>query len=287
MTAHEPEPVPNFDAAAGPAPVAGPAGPEPVDAGAVLFPAESLRAATLPDQADAIASTLGYKNSIKQEGAQPVGEFGVTRPVYAFEPPGPHADQAAGTFTVTGTVVAQITYQITTTSGRTDIASDADPDITQQNYRTVASDLTPSPTTTTVTPGGAVALYKGQPPRTRFWAADLTVNHELVHAGEDVTFGQEGVTIAQNWFNRQTAATYDDVGALLNRVTPMVVRHVDAKMALPGRELRAYDRGAADYRARAQAIKRKGDANGYAPPAPAPRAPNAPSPPARKEPAPG
>jgi hypothetical protein len=50
---------------------------------------------------------------------------------------------------------------------------------------------------------------------------------------------------------------------------------VDAAMALPGREIRAYADGAPDYLARAQAVKSKGDAKGYVP---QPAAPPAPSP---------
>lgn len=251
--------------------------PGPGEGEAVLFPADGLTSVALPEQWDKIASTFGYKSSITQKDPPPgPGEFGVTRPAYVFESPGPSATQRAGTFDVTGTIVAQITFQVAGGT-RTDIASDSDPDITQTNYPTVVSDLTPSPTAVST---GGINRYKNQPPRLHYWARDLTIKHECFHADEDVKFGREGVTLAQEWLNKQTARSYDDVGALLNRVTPIVAKRVETAMALPGREVRAYDDGAPHYLARAQAIKRKGDAKGYAAKPPATRGSG--SPPAAK-----
>jgi len=267
--------------------------PEPEE-GIFHFSADELQSVALPEQSDKIASTFGYKSSIAQKDPPPdPGEFGTTRPVYAFEKPGPSAIQNAGTFNVTGTIVADITFQVAGPN-RTDIASDIDPDITQQNYPTIVSDLTPSPAAVN---SRGLSLYKNQPPRTKFWAEDLTIKHECFHADEDVKFGRQGVTLAQDWLDKQTARTYDEVGVLLNKVTPIIARKVDTEMALPGRELRAYAKGAPDYVARAQAIKRKGDAKGYvpkppatrtpsSPPAATPKAPSKPPAPARNEPDP-
>lgn len=296
MSADEREPAMDFEAQATQTPIAPLAGSiaEPVDGETVLFPTEGLQSVTLPGQSDKIESAFGYKSSIKPTAApRKPGKFGETNPYFAFEKPGPSATQTAGTFKVTGTIEARITFWVDS-GGRTDIASDSDPDITQHNYPTVVSDLTPSPKAVN---SGGLKLYKNQPPRTKFWAEDLTIKHEGFHADENVKFGQEGVTLAQNWLNKQTARTYDDVGALLDRVNPMIAKKVDTEMALPGRELRAYDDGAPDYLARAQAVKRKGDANGYvpkppapqapsSPPAATPKAPSTPSAPARNEPAP-
>jgi hypothetical protein len=241
---------------------------------AVLFPASMFESIAIPGQSDTISSTFAYKDNINsvRPPANP-GGFGETNPFYKFEAPGPTAIQSAGNFDVTGTILADIPYWVAGGT-RTDIASDNDPDITQTNYPTVVSDLTPAPRTMK---SGGLDLYKGQPPRTKFYAHDLTVKHELFHADEDVKFGQEGVTMAQNWLNRQTASDYPGVGALLNRINPIISGHVVRKMALPGRELRAYGNGAPDYTARAQAIKTKGDAKGYVPTPPTPKAPVAPT----------
>ena len=269
MSADEREPTMDFEAQPTQAPIAPLEGSiaEPVDGETVHFPAEGLQSVALPGQSDKIESAFGYKSSIKQTAApRKPDKFGETNPYFAFEKPGPSATQTAATFKVTGTIEAKITFWVDG-GGRTDIASDSDPEITQGNYRTVASDLTPSPKAVN---SGGLKLYKNQPPRTKFWAEALTIKHEGFHADEDVKFGQEGVTLAQNWLNGQTARTYDDVGALLNQVNPIIAKKVDKEMALPGRELRAYAHGAPDYLSRANAIKRKGDANGYVPKSPAP-----------------
>ena len=145
---------------------------------------------------------------------------------------------------------------------RADIASDSDPDITQANYPDVVKDLTPSPNAVNTR---TVKLMKNQPPRTRFWAKDLTIDHETFHADEDVKFGQEGTALAQQWLNTRTANTYEQVWAHLPNAIQMVATHVDIAMSYPGRETRAYNDGAPAYTARAQAIKTKGERRATSP----------------------
>jgi hypothetical protein len=106
--------------------------------------------------------------------------------------------------------------------GRTDIASDSDADINQGNYPKVVSDLTPN-----------VNDLNGRPPRDKFWAEDLTEKHERKHAGEDVTFGQAGTTLADKWLNRQTAATIDEVKAKVAQALEIVRQKVDNEMKPP------------------------------------------------------
>ena len=161
--------------------------------------------------------------------------------------------------------------------GRTNIASESDPAITQANYPAVVKDLTPP--AAAVNQGG-LALMKHQPPRTRFWAEDLTIKHERFHCAEDQRFGGQGVRSAQNWLNTQTAANDNALFALLPRVIGKVGDVVKTGMAVPAAEQRAYDDGAPSYAARAQAIKRKGDARGYVPQPPAPNQQGSASPPA-------
>lgn len=233
---------------------------EPLDSETVHFPAEILQSAAITGQSDSISSTFEYKSSINQIAApSSPGQFGKTQAYFQFEKPGPSAIKEDNTFKVTGTIEAKIEYWVDG-GGRTDITSDSDPAITQRNYQTIVKDLTPSPNAVN---SGGQNLYKNQPPRTKFWAEDLTIKHEAFHADENKLFGQQGLTIAQNWLNGQTAKSYDDVGGLLNQVNPKIAKKVDTEMALPDRELRAYADGAPDYLARAQAVKRKGDAKGY------------------------
>ena len=245
------------------------------------FPDIVLPSLGVPQQTDAISSSLAYQSKISQDGAVEPGEFGTTTPQYRLLEP--HADLKDRVYYLTGTVDAQIAFQVDGRN-RTDIASETDPDITQANYPDVVKDLTPSPAA--VNQGGK-KLFKNQPPRERFWAEDLTIKHECFHADEDVKFGREGTTVAQNWLNRQTAQSLDDVGKLIQPAIDMVTATVRMKMAYPAREERAYNAGAPAYASRAQAIKRKGDAKGYVPPPPAPKTPApAPKTPAPKTPAP-
>jgi hypothetical protein len=232
----------------------------------VAFPGTIAPSFVLPPQSDRVASTLTYKSQISGDGPAPdPGDFGTTRPFFTMTDRYALLDK--GVYTVTATVTADVKFGVTS-GNRKNIASDSDANITQTNYPDVVRDLTPSPTAVH-RPG--LDLFAGQPPRTHFWAEDLTIVHERVHADEDVMFGGQGVVIAQNFLNAQTANSYDDVGRLFQPALNQVVAKVDKEMAFPGREERAYSRGAAAYRDRAQAIKRKGDARGYVPqPAPTP-----------------
>ena len=219
----------------------------------VRLPDIALSPAGAIEQTDAIASALAYNSSVTQAGAQP-GGFGVTLP-YTHAISGITVTRAAGTFTVAATVDNPITFQVRTTTGpdgQLDIAADTDSDITATNYPTVVSDLTPD-----------MSDLNGRPPRATFFARDLTVRHERFHADEDVVHGQSGVTLARNWLNTQTAGSVADVNALLAQVPARVAATVDAAMAYPGREERAYADGAPLYLARANAIKTKGDAGQY------------------------
>jgi hypothetical protein len=175
---------------------------------------------------------------------------------------------------VTGDIRGAITYQVTN-SGRTDIASESDPSINQTNYPRIVADLTPPPAP--VVHAGR-RFMKNQPFRDHFYARDLTVRHEIFHCREDVRFGGQGVQAAQSWLNSQTANSDRELLAMLPGIITRIGNAVTAGRAVPADEQRAYDDGAPLYLARAQAIKRKGDTNGYAPrPAPAP-APQTPAP---------
>jgi hypothetical protein len=70
--------------------------------------------------------------------------------------------------------------------------------------------------------------------------------------------------MAQAWLNSQTAGSVAAVNALLGQVPGRVADVRRAAMTYPGREERAYADGAPLYLARANAVKKKGDANGYA-----------------------
>lgn len=221
---------------------------------------EDGQAVRLPDivlapnltETDPIASALTYAPTITQSGT--AAPFGETLP-YTFTMSAIAVTPSAGTFNVTATVDNPITFQVNS-GGNTDIPSDTAPAITQANYATVASDLTPN-----------MGDLNGRPPRTRFWAEDLCIRHERFHCTDGIPHARSGVTLAQNWLNGQTAADVAGVNTLLGQVPARVIATRSAAMTYPGRENRAYGDGAPSYLARANAIKTKGDANGYAPPA--------------------
>ncbi len=247
---------------------------------AVLFPDVVSPSTPVPSQSDSgLSSSFKYTSAItKTNDAPDPGDFGTTRPNYkiAHVAAVPHAQS----FDVTGDINADITFSVTSL-GKKNIASDSDPNITQTNYPDVVKDLTPSPATVTRSGG---TIYKNQPPRNQFWAEDITIKHERFHADEDVSFGQQGVTAAQNWMNTQRVAKIDDIALLIQPTIDKVRDTVVVAMALPGRELRAHAFTASTYSNRAQAIKRKGDAKGYVPQPPA-TPPPAPQPPAQQPPA--
>jgi len=197
-----------------------------------------------------IASTLTYNPSIAQSGPPP-SPFGETKP-YTHTVTNISVMLKDGAYRVTANVDNPITFQVNG-GGNVDIDSETDPDITNSNYPTVVSDLTPDMTDQ----GGA-------PPRTHFWAEDLTIRHERFHADENAVYGRAGVVAAQAWLNSQTAATVADVRDLVNAVPARVAATVDASMAFPAREERAYRDGAPLYLERANAIKAKGEGGEYA-----------------------
>ena len=224
------------------------------------------------EHTDAISSQLRYVSSITQTGPAPP-EFGLTQ--YLFTPENfsithqaasagtPAGSGSAGTpatpatYIVTGDIRNTITFQVAGHS-RANIASKDAPAITQTNYPKVVSDLTPS----AAAHGG---LMKNQPPRTQFWAEDLTIRHERFHCAEDQRFGGPAVSAAQAWFNRQTANSGDQLLDAARGIMPQISAEMAKQRGAPADEERAYDDGAPLYAARAQAIKAKGDAHGYVP----------------------
>ncbi len=242
---------------------------KPEEGETVLF--STLPAREVPAQWDAIKTTLTYDPTINpiRPPASPT-KFGQTDTRIEVNKSSGRPEN--GAFLVELVVENVITFWVAGLT-RKNIASDTDPNITQANYPTVVSDLTPAPTAVHT---GGWDLLKNQPPRSQFWAEDLTIKHERFHADENEKFGREGAIAARDWLDGQTAQTLDQVEALVSRAATMVAQHITAAMAPPAVEQRAYDAGAADYTARAQAIKTKGDAMGYVPRPPASQAPSSP-----------
>lgn len=192
---------------------------------------------------DAVAGTITFSPSINQSGA--VNPFGATT-WSTFNITGQTVTAATGTFTASFTLENPITYNVD--SPKTSIASETDPALTNTNYPTAASDLTPN-----------MSRQGGKPPRTRFWARDLTLRHERFHSDERSRLNREGAVQAQAWLNTQTAGSVADVSALIAQVPGRVITASQAAVGtLDEKESRAYGDGAASYKARADAITAKG-----------------------------
>lgn len=205
------------------------------------------------EKTDAISGAFTYSGSIARGGAQPTG-FGVTRS-FGSKLTGVTVKADAGTFTVKGTFEHPITYQVRTSTGpdgQVDIASETDSDITKDNYATVASDLTPN-----------MGDLNGRPPRTKFWAEDLTLRHELVHAEDDKKNGPAAMATAVTWLSTQTAANIEEVKTALRGMAGKFSSALLAALSTEDGEKHAYGDGAPSYKARADAIKDKGAKGDY------------------------
>lgn len=205
------------------------------------------------EKTDAVNGAFTYSGTIARGGAAPSG-FGVTRS-FSSRLTGVTITPNAGTFDVSATFEHPITYQVrsgTGPSGQVDIASDSDPDITAANYATVAADLTPN-----------MSDLNGRPPRTQFWAEDLTLRHELVHANDDLANGPGAMATVTTWLNGQTATDAAGVQTLLNALPGRFATALLAALSTEDGERHAYGDGAPAYRARADAISAKGGRGEY------------------------
>jgi hypothetical protein len=237
---------------------------EPPDLADIVEPAEgqTVRIPNIDPQlppapfADAIASAIAFNPTVTQAAGDPAGagEFGVTD-ASSFALSGITVTPSAGKFQVQARLDNPITFNVRTGAGPTgqkDIPSVTAAAITKANYPDVSGDLTPD-----------MSDLGGRPPRTEFYARDLTIVHERFHATDSQRFSRAGVNLEQNRLNAATAASVADVQALLAQVPGRVRTAMFAGMPYPAREERAYGDGAAAYTARADAIFAKGQKDGY------------------------
>jgi hypothetical protein len=246
---------------AGGASVAAPAATEPGSQEAA-GPEEEITV-SLPDievpalasvaKTDAVNPGFSYSGSIERGGAAPAG-FGVT---HSFDSrlTGVTTTLKRRVYKVKATLEHPIKWEVrsgTGPDGQVDIASDTDADITDLNYGDVVSDLTPDMTD-----------LNGRPPRNDFWAEDLTIRHEKVHAADDKRNGPGAMRVTSRWLSRQTAASVADVTTLLGEIPDRFAAALLAALSTEAGEEHAYGDGAPSYKRRAKAIKKRGDAGKY------------------------
>ena len=216
---------------------------EPEDGAKVALPdLVTPQQLALPDT-DSVAGTITYSPTINQSGT--VDPFGAT--TWAnFNITGTTVTPGTGSFAAAFTLKNPITYNVS--SPKISIADENDAALTNANFGTAASDLTPN-----------MSRQNGKPPRTQFWARDLTLKHERFHSDERSRLNRAGATQAQTWLSAQTAGSVADVQALIAQVPGRVITASQAAVGtLDEKESRAYGDGAPSYQARADAIRTKG-----------------------------
>ncbi|MCB0208686.1 MAG: LysM peptidoglycan-binding domain-containing protein [Anaerolineae bacterium] len=206
---------------------------------------------------DTISTSLTYTPTIERGGPAPGGtEFGVTNSSASLT--GVRIVPSPGVYHVSGELVLKIQWEArsgTGPGGQIDIQDENDPDVKACNYQLVASDLTPD-----------MSSDNGRPPRTEFWAEDLTIRHELFHASDQraLSWGPQRVTAIENWLNSQTATSATEIrDTLLSQALAEGQRVFNALASAPAAEGDAYGDGAPLYQARADAVKAKGDVGDY------------------------
>lgn len=224
-------------------------------------PAPAAGTTTMPDlggepvisNLDSIAPTITFAGGITQGGTVGASDFGTTNSSPSLQ--NITITQASGVFTVSATFSLTTTWDTrkgTGPNGEVNIMSASSPALTTANYPTAVTDLTPN-----------MSDLGGRPPRTQFWAQDLTERHEKVHAADHQKTGKAGLALALAWLKTQTATTEAEVRTLLTSARDRIIAHIVANGAGNTGEIHAYSDGAASYKARADAIKAKGDKKGY------------------------
>lgn len=223
--------------------------------GPITIPDIEIPALSEIERTDAVKAKFKYSGSITRSTDTPsAGNFGETLS-FDSKLTGITVTPKSKTFEVSATFEHPIIYKIrsgTGPAGQVDIASETDGDITKTNYPTVVSDLTPDKSD-----------LNGRPPRTKFWAEDLTVRHELVHAKDDKGNGPGAMTTVTAWLNGQTAKDVGEVTTLLGALPGRFATALLAALSTEDGEKHAYGDGADAYNARAKAVKKKGDKGDY------------------------
>lgn len=249
--------IPRGEQAGGPEPTGGqPVAPtgEPAPGEEASTTLGDLPAEPMISNQDKVSPSISFTGAITQGGvALTATEFGkcVSLPTLKNIT----LTRRKGAIKVTADYELKTTWDTmkgTGPSSQVNLADEDSPALTAANYPTAVSDLTPD-----------VSSEGGRPPRTQFWAQDLTERHEKRHARHHQREARTGLKAALKWLGKQTATTGPEVSTLLQTMQQKITAYVIANaIGLPG-ELVAYADGVSSYKARAKAIKAKGDKGGY------------------------
>jgi hypothetical protein len=205
---------------------------------------------------DKITPWLGYSGTVKTGAVPGATEFGVTWPGnMTLKGIKVRKIPMMARFLVSATLEQELKWGVrsgTGPTGEVNIGSILSSNLTQANHKQAASDLTPDP-----------ADLNGRPPRTQFWAQDITEQHEKFHADDCVSRGPGAVGVASTWLGTQAAADKAGVQTLLAEVPDRAFTAIMAAMAFPAREERAYGDGSGAYSRRVAGIKALGKIGAY------------------------
>lgn len=223
--------------------------PEEVPEGGQISLPDMTMPAMETTETDTVSASLSFSATIANSGA--VNPFGATTWA-TFNITDIKVKKGKSSYAASFKVKNPITYNVAA-GGRTDIRSATDPALTAANHATAASDLTPN-----------MADLGGRPPRTQFWAQDLTLRHERFHSRERKRLNGAGAKQAKTWLAGQTANSAADVQALIAQVPAKIIAASQAAVGtLQQKEARAYGDGVPSYKARAKAISKRGAAGKY------------------------
>lgn len=206
---------------------------------------------------DAIAPVVTSTASIARGGLKVRGIFGATEAFPRFTGAVVrHMLAPVPAFVLCAVIQTVIRWQVHRSPSpgeRTHVGDPrTSPVLTSANYSTAAADLTPD-----------AGDLGGRPPRTKFWARDLTARHEQFHARDYVPRGAAATAQTAAWLGTQQAADPAGVQAVVDRVPAVWKGFMATGPAAATAEHRAYADGAPYYRARAHAIRALGDAGRY------------------------
>jgi len=215
---------------------------------------------------DSIVPTLSYDSDISSNDpvvAQvPASDFGTTGSRIKMDKLYFTMEHFTDYVNVSARLYQTISWAITDRPGRINVKADLE-NVDQSNWQQAADDLDPDK--------GKTQL--GAPMRTKFWASDITAEHEQFHAADRDTYMREAITptllsdlktreVNVDWLINRYSNLKADLKAILSELA-VEATMLDKKHMGEAGEHRAYAGDEPKYRARAAAIRKKAADNGW------------------------
>jgi hypothetical protein len=218
--------------------------PRPCEPGRPITPIPAMSGA--PAGAQPIVSAVITPWSTVPQGGSNISsglalgadDFGISQ---AFGKLTLNATPAAGGFAMSGSFNAQFKYNVRVDKGpygQLNVTGPQASFIDLNNYIEVMSDLWPF----------SASCGGGRPAREKYWSKSLTIDHEIFHIVEYISAAQSATAQVNAWLATQSmAASSADFNRLAVAAAARWSHSVDAAMAAPASEDRAYAAGRQDY----------------------------------------